>query len=131
MFSSWGLLARENILISLQRLNVKNSSLNSFAIIFHYSKRSLIHSSLHKHNSKFFNSQWFEQWLVGFIDGNGIFTIDRLNKGEKWVLVFKISQHHTNAQILYYIKSQLLVGHIRKSKDGNWSFRICDRKQFE
>jgi len=47
------------------------------------------------------NLQWFEQWLVGFTDGDGTFMIDRLNNGSKWVLGFKISQDHANAQILY------------------------------
>jgi hypothetical protein len=56
----------------------------------------------------------FYNWLVGFIDGDGCFTIDRQNKkdGLKWNLVFKITQSKINAQLIYFIKKNLGIGHI-------------------
>ena len=54
----------------------------------------------------------FYNWLVGFIDGDGCFTIDRQKNGLKWNLVFKISQSKINAQLIYFIKKNLGIGHI-------------------
>lgn len=77
----------------------------------------------HKNNPSFFN-----QWLVGFTDGDGTFTIDRLENGKKWILVFKISQKSNNGQLLYYIKSMQGVGQVIESKDGNQSYRIRNKE---
>jgi len=76
----------------------------------------------------YLNSNWFKEWLVGFTDGDGTFTIDRQNNGTKWNLIFKISQKSNNAQILHFIKKRLGFGNITQSADQNWSFRIRDRK---
>lgn len=80
----------------------------------------------HKNNPFF-----FYQWLVGFTDGDGTFTIDRLENGKKWIIVFKISQKSNNGQLLYYIKSMQGVGHVTESKDGNWSYIVRNREQIK
>lgn len=59
----------------------------------------------------------FHPWFVGFTDGDGSFTIDRQNNGKKWNIVFKISQKLNNSQLIYYIKSNLGIGHITISGD--------------
>jgi hypothetical protein len=41
------------------------------------------------------NPHLFYQWLVGFTDGDGTFTIDRQCNGKIWNLVYKISQKST------------------------------------
>lgn len=74
--------------------------------------------------SKNIHTDKFYQWLVGFTDGSGTFTIDRINNGTYWNLVYKISQKKSNGQILYHIKSKQGVGHVTKSSENNWSFRI-------
>lgn len=77
------------------------------------------------------SAEQFNHWLVGFTDGDGTFTIDRLVKPNgtiTWVLVFKVSQHKRNLQVLHYIKSKLGVGSISEPKDENCSFRIRDRE---
>lgn len=68
------------------------------------------------------------QWLVGFTDGDGSFSIIRVAKG-KWTLFFKLTQSTYNLRILYYIKNQLGVGsvHIDSNCDKG-DFRIRDRK---
>jgi hypothetical protein len=78
------------------------------------------------------NKQEFYQWLVGFTDGDGSFTISsqRLKNGKiKWSLFFKISQSNYNLRILYYIKKQLGYGTVQlDAKTTNADFRIRDNK---
>ncbi len=54
--------------------------------------------------------EYFLQWLVGFVDGDGSFTFTKSNG--KWSLIFKVSQSTYNLRVLHYIKSQLGVGSI-------------------
>jgi hypothetical protein len=78
------------------------------------------------------NKQEFYQWLVGFTDGDGSFTISSqtLKNGKiKWSLFFKISQSNYNLRILYYIKKQLGYGTVQlEAKTTNADFRIRDNK---
>lgn len=70
----------------------------------------------------------FEQWLVGFTDGDGNFHIT--HQGDKWGLSYKLSQSRYNLRVLYYIKKQLGVGSI--TKDGiKGQYFIRDRKTIE
>jgi len=70
----------------------------------------------------------FEQWLVGFTDGDGNFHIT--HQGDKWGLSYKLSQSRYNLRVLYYIKKQLGVGSI--TKDGTkGQYFIRDRKTIE
>lgn len=74
----------------------------------------------------------FEQWLVGFTDGDGNFHIGKQEtKGEiKWNLGFKLTASAYNLRVLNYIKKQLGVGSI--TKDGEKvQYFIRDRKIIE
>lgn len=74
------------------------------------------------------NKELFFQWLVGFTDGDGTFSIAYQN--QKWSLAFKLSQHEYNMKLLYFIKSQLGVGNINKEFKTNMvNYRIRDRKK--
>jgi hypothetical protein len=74
------------------------------------------------------NKELFYQWLVGFTDGDGTFSIAYQNG--KWSLTFKLSQHEYNARLLYFIKSQLGVGNINKeTKTKMVNYRIRDRNK--
>jgi hypothetical protein len=76
------------------------------------------------------NKEVFFQWLVGFTDGDGTFSIVR--QKEKWSLTFKLSQSTYNLRILHFIKTQLKVGSIYIEKDGEHAhFRIRDRLTLE
>lgn len=69
------------------------------------------------------NKEIFYQWLVGFTDGDGYFSINKQNN--KWSLTFKLSQSTYNIKILYFIKNQLGVGQIKIEKENNMAnFRI-------
>jgi hypothetical protein len=74
------------------------------------------------------NKELFYQWLVGFTDGDGIFSI--VHQNGEWSLTFKLSQHEYNIRLLYFIKSQLGVGNINKEVKTNMvNYRIRDRKK--
>ena len=79
-------------------------------------------------NYKDKNKDWFEQWLVGFTDGDGSFTISYSNN--KWSLIYKLVASRYNIRVLYYIKSELGFGSV--TKDGTkGQFLIRDRKVLE
>ena len=69
---------------------------------------------------------WFEQWLVGFTDGDGTFHVAYHNG--KWNLVYKIALSRYNLRILYYIKKELGVGKVLKDNTRG-QFVIRDRKK--
>jgi LAGLIDADG endonuclease len=74
------------------------------------------------------NKELFYQWLVGFTDGDGTFSI--VHRNGKWSLAFKLYQHEYNIRLLYFIKSQLGVGNINKeAKTKMVNYRIRDRKK--
>lgn len=76
------------------------------------------------------NKEIFSQWLVGFTDGDGTFSIVRQN--DTWALEFKLGQSTYNLRLLHFVKNQLGVGSIFVEKDGNRAhFRIRDRKVLE
>jgi len=64
--------------------------------------------------------EWFEQWLVGVVDGDGSFTLSQ--SGGKWTLFFKVSQSTYNLRLLYHIKSNLGVGTVYVDPDNNMAF---------
>ena len=74
------------------------------------------------------NKNWFEQWLVGFTDGDGSFSIT--HQGDKWGISYKLAQSRYNLRVLYYIKKQLGVGSITKDNSKGQLF-IRDRKTIE
>jgi len=81
-------------------------------------------------NSLSENKNIFNQWLVGFTDGDGTFSIARQNN--KWSLIFQIGQSNYNLRVLHFIKKQLGVGSICVDKNNNLAqFRIRDRSVLE
>lgn len=100
MLYAWGQFAWVKI-FTHQRLNVEHPSNIASA-----NTNNITTLSLNQ------NKELFYQWLVGFTDGEGTFYIAYHNG--KWSLTFKLSQHEYNKRLLYFIKSQLGVGHIHK-----------------
>lgn len=120
MLLTWGQFAwLENS--NHQRLNVEHPS----NITTSSSKTNNINLTKQTLNQ---NKELFYQWLVGFTDGDGTFSI-ALQNG-KWSLAFKLSQHEYNTRLLYFIKSQLGVGNINKeTKTKMVNYRIRDRNK--
>jgi len=114
MLFSWGQFAWV-ILIAHQRLNVEHPSKLTNNINF---TRQTLNQ----------NKELFYQWLVGFTDGDGTFSI--AYKNGKWSLTFKLSQHEYNSRLLYFIKDLLGVGNINKEiKTNMFNYRIRDRRK--
>lgn len=92
----------------LQRLNIIEPSIFKF---------NLFNS---KYHTKTNNSLNFEEWLVGFVDGDGTFKIYINPQESKINFTFKIGQSLYNIKLLYLIKSKLGVGDIN-FKEGSSS----------
>lgn len=75
----------------------------------------------------FSNCANFNDWLVGFTDGDGCFYFSKTNRGN-WAFSFQISQSCYNLRALYFIKSQLKVGSINIDKKSRMAeFRVRNR----
>jgi hypothetical protein len=81
--------------------------------------------NIHKY-TKSENEDNLKEWLVGFIDGVGSFTVNINIKTLKFYFIFKLSQKHNNLQVLHFIKKFLGVGKIRKDKEGMYHYIIND-----
>ena len=93
------------------------------------SKRLLsTHQRLNEEQLNDKNKILFEQWLVGFTDGDGNFSIT--HQGNKWGLSYKLTQSRYNLRVLYYVKKQLGVGSVTKDNTKG-QFFIRDRKTIE
>lgn len=111
------------MLSSHQRLNVEGPNINN---------------EIHDHSKSINKSKYsedkdnFHQWLVGFTDGEGSFSIIRVASAVaehgKWTLFFKISQSSYNLRALYFIKKQLGVGSVHVEANSKADFIIRDRK---
>lgn len=86
------------------------------------------HQRLNEEHLNNKNKIWFEQWLVGFTDGDGSFSIT--HQGDKWGLSYKLAQSRYNLRLLYYVKKQLGVGSVTKDNTKG-QFFIRDRKTIE
>ena len=116
MLLTWGQFAWL-IFSNHQRLNVEHPSNINTSNNINLTKQTLTK-----------NKEIFYQWLVGFTDGDGTFSISHQNG--KWSLAFKLSQHEYNTRLLYFIKSQLGVGILNKeTKTKMVNYRIRDRNK--
>jgi hypothetical protein len=102
----------KSVKLNHQRLNVGNP-ISRFST-FNINKKSLTENKI-----------MFYQWLVGFTDGDGSFSV--LYSNNTWSLTFKLGQSTYNLRVLYFIKTQLGKGSIYVEKEGKLAhFRIRD-----
>lgn len=69
----------------------------------------------------------FIEWLVGFTDGDGTFSISKNKNNNAYGFTFKLGQSTYNARILYYIKSQIGFGSITNAGLYDKQYRIRDK----
>ncbi len=110
-------IVNKRLFTSHQRLNEEHLNDNSNMISLKQSKNQNAHTKY----------EW-EQWLVGFTDGDGNFHIS--HQGDKWGLSYKLTQSRYNLRVLHYVKKQLGVGSITKD-DTKAQYFIRDRKIIE
>ena len=67
----------------------------------------------------------FNQWLVGFTDGDGTFSMTKSQNGS-WQFTYKLTQSRYNGRILHYIKKNLGYGSITNDGLDLIQFRIRD-----
>lgn len=106
----------------LQRLNIIEPS--NFNFNFNL---NLFNS---KYHTKTNNSLNFEEWLVGFVDGDGTFNIYINPQENKINFTFKIGQSLYNIKVLYLIKSKLGVGDINIKEGSNSAAYRIRNKEF-
>ena len=111
--SDWAIVNLRKFKIKMQILSFSSSE----------TKRGAFYSTgIYKKDKK----EFFEEWFVGFTDGDGTFHFSK-SKQNKWGLYFKISQSTYNLRVLYYVKKMLGVGQV--SISGNMAeYRIRDLK---
>lgn len=72
------------------------------------------------------------EWIVGFTDGDGCFSISRAYKKKNglptYAFTFKISQSVYNIRVLYRIKKWIGFGTITKDGESMAQYRIRDTK---
>jgi len=124
MLLTWGQFAWVSF-ITHQRLNVEHpSKINLTGLTKSSLTNNITKQILQSHQNK----EIFYQWLVGFTDGDGTFSIAYQNG--KWSLTFKLSQHEYNLRLLNFIKGRLGIGNINKEiKTKMVNYRIRDRKK--
>lgn len=67
----------------------------------------------------------FNEWLVGFTDGDGTFSMTK-GKNGSYQFTFKITQSVYNYRVLYFIKKTLGVGSITKDGTNLVQYKITD-----
>ena len=105
----------------LQRLNVKKLSIFKnilFPGCIAAAEKNNLKLFFSNYHSKINNSLNFEQWLVGFADGDGTFNVYINPQETKVNFTFKIGQSYYNIKLLYLIKSKLGVGDISLKEDS-------------
>lgn len=78
----------------------------------------------------FSEKQYFKQWLVGFIDGDGSFVVHKgdLEYPLTRKFTFKMSLFVPNSQVLQFIQKELGVGVISKPYKNMVTFYVSNRK---
>ncbi len=70
-----------------------------------------------------------EQWIVGFVDGEGCFHVsinrhDEMTAGFQVLPEFTVVQHERDAKILHAIKAYFGCGVVRKNHGDRMAYRV-------
>lgn len=89
---------------------------NKYLVKYFYKS---VHSICTLYKKKY--PSWFEEWFVGFAEGDGNFYVDEKSRR----FFFKIRQK--DVRPLYYIRGYFNFGTVFLSKDGYWTFSVQRR----
>lgn len=78
-------------------------------------------------NRRTLKDKFFNQWLVGLVDGDGCFSISKSKNKSSYGFTFKIALHQRNIKLLYLIKKKLKYGSVTYAGRNMWQYRIRDR----
>ena len=70
----------------------------------------------------------FIEWLVGFTDGNGTFSMSKDAGKKNYTLSFMLAQSKYNIRVLYYMKSKLGYGSVTDMGKNCAQYRIRDKQ---
>jgi hypothetical protein len=87
-----------------------------------FTQRSLSRTNL-KEDKSFFN-----EWLVGLVDGDGCFSITKNTANSSWQFTFKIALHQKDKALLMLIKNTLSVGNVSFAGENMWQYRVRNQK---
>jgi len=72
-------------------------------------------------------------WICGYVEGEGTFAISletnvNMKMGAQVRLIFKITQHVKNVQVLYAIKKYFGIGQVKSQCKNNtvWEYRVSN-----
>lgn len=72
-------------------------------------------------------------WITGFVDGDGCFNIQKKESKAKTILVhrFIVSQDKRSVNVLYALKKKLKCGNVHKAGNNMMAFQVSDKKSIE
>lgn len=127
-------VVEENLLYAKINYSPRQSAWDTLNNNINYNiNQSMSHQRLNVRD-KVIDTNKFNNWLVGFIDGDGTFNIYIDTKNNKIAFTFKLAQSIYNMRVLYYIKKKLNSGkiYIEKRKSGDMAyFLIRDRESIK
>lgn len=112
------------ISIFILYINVKMILKVKKIIRLQYYTNKILHQRLNIEHLPLFK---FNEWLIGFTDGDGTFSMTKGINGH-YQFTLKLSQSIYNYRILYFIKKQIGYGSITKDGPNNLQYRIRDTK---
>ena len=119
----WNILISTIVIIFIMYTSVKMILKVEKIIRLQYYTTKILHQRLNVEHLSFN----FNEWLVGFTDGNGTFIMTKGINGH-YQFTFKLTQSLYNYRILYYIKKQIGYGSITKSGLNDIQYIIRDTK---
>lgn len=75
------------------------------------------------------NKEIFYQWFVGFVDGDGAFSVTENKRNNTWNLSFSLTQSTYNAKLIFFIKKILGIGGINIEKEKRLITYRCRNRQ--
>jgi len=70
-------------------------------------------------------------WILGFVDGDGCFSVRQTNKNTTFRLNFVVSQNKRSVHVLHLLKEFFGCGIVRKSGGDNMEYDVGNREHLK